>query len=535
MENKNNIYKILLLFFTIFIILSSAFILYRYDKIKIEKNSKAKNVEKMQLELAELEQKLLKKEFTRLISGVLVIKGIIEEDINDEDGISNLSFSERMITRIVKNKRIYDQIRYIDEKGNEIIRIDLEDDEPVVYKGDHLQNKADRYYFVDTMNTSEGEIYASKLDLNVENGKIEEPIKPVARVATKIYDKNKNEKGIVILNYFAHIMIEDFVDVSKSRVGSSYLLNQDAYFISNTEEPSTEFAFMYDDKQELNFKNMYPLAYDEIFNKHQEFFETEDDIFFAKKVVVFNEADGKGIKIPVDKIVLGDGDLVVVSHINKSEHKDLYMGSVFDNLYEIINKDIASLVIIFVLSILFSFIIRSRIEQRNEEKYLSEFDEATGVLNRRAGLEKLDKLIDKTRTMEIDMGIVFVDVNGLKSVNDILGHNYGDELIRTSAQIMKNTIRQNDVLFRYGGDEFVMCLSKVGYEGAVSFWVRILEQIDEVNKNAGLKYNISLSHGFSLIPKEEKNVDINKHINEADENMYKEKLEIKKTAVIIKK
>ncbi len=534
MKNKKNILKVLLLIFTIFIILSSSFVLYRYDKIKIEKNSKAKNVEEMQLELAELEQKLLKKEFNRLITGVLVIKGFIEEDINDENG-DDLSVSERMITRIVKNKKIYDQIRYIGEDGNEIIRVDLENDEPVIYKGEHLQNKADRYYFIDTMNTSEGEVYVSKLDLNVENGKIEEPIKPVVRVATKIYDKNKNEKGIVILNYYASIMIDDFVSVSKSRTGSSYLLNDDSYFISNVENPDSEFAFMYENSKKKNFKSAYPLAYDEIFNKRKEFFETENDIFFAKKVVVFNDADGKENKIPVEKIVLGDGDLIVVSHINKSEHRDLYMGSIFDSIYEIVKQDIASLVIIFVLSVLFSFIMYSRIKQRITEKYLSEFDEATAVLNRRAGLEKLNKLVDKTRSMNIDVAIIFIDVNGLKTVNDMLGHSYGDELIKTSAQIMKETIRQNDILFRYGGDEFVMCLNKVSYQDAEALWTRILNRINDVNRNSNLQYNISLSHGLSLIPKDEKSVNINKYINEADENMYKEKLEIKKTAVIIKK
>ncbi len=535
MKNKKNILKVLLLIFGVFMILSSSFVLYRHENIKIEKNSKAKNVENIQLELAELEQKLIKKEFSRLISDILILKDIIEEDVNDQDGISSLKSSQKILIGVLKNKKIYDQLRYIDEQGNEIIRVDLENDKPVIYEGEQLQNKADRYYFVDTMKTSEGEIYTSKLDLNVENGKIEQPIKPVIRVATKIYDKNKKEKGIVILNYYADIMIDDFVNVSKSRVGSSYLLNEDSYFISNVENPESEFAFMYEEKQDINFKNAYPLAYNEIFNNNKDFFETDTDIFFAKRVVVFNDDDGRGIKIPVDKMILGDGDLIVVSHISKHEHKDLYMGSFYDNVYEIIDKDIASLVIIFVLSILFAFIIFSRIKQRIQEKYLSEFDEATAVLNRRAGLEKIEKLINKTRAMNTDVAIIFVDVNGLKSVNDILGHNFGDELIKTSAQIMKDTIRQNDILFRYGGDEFVMCLSKVGYEEAENLWARILKQIDEVNKNNNLQYNISLSHGVSVIDKEEKNIDLKYYIDQADENMYKEKLEIKKTAVIIKK
>ncbi len=172
------------------------------------------------------------------------------------------------------------------------------------------------------------------------------------------------------------------------------------------------------------------------------------------------------------------------------------------------------------------------------EKYIAEFyaemDQATNIFNRRAGLEKMSLLINKARTTKLNIGIIFVDVNGLKSVNDILGHQYGDQLIESAATIMKESIRQHDILFRYGGDEFIMCLEGLDSEGINNIWQRIKSKLDQINNNNELKFNISLSHGVSIIKGEDKNIDMNKYIEDADQKMYEEKIEIKKTAVIIK-
>ncbi|PID79928.1 MAG: hypothetical protein CSB19_01465 [Clostridiales bacterium] len=285
---------------------------------------------------------------------------------------------------------------------------------------------------------------------------------------------------------------------------------------------------MYSDRQEVNFKNVHPLAYHEIFDNGKVYFETENDMYFAKKVVPFS--DGENEKYSSENIVLGDGALTIVFHMQKDKVPNLFLDSFVDVIMAILEKNIAGFIALFIISILLTVLVHLYDKHKASLKYYSEIDQATEIFNRRAGLEKSLELINKTRSNGINAGIIFVDVNGLKSVNDNLGHQYGDELIKTAAKIMKDTIRQNDILFRYGGDEFIICLEKIDARGADILWNRILKNIEEFNRSKQYDFDISLSHGVSIILGEEKNVDIKKYIEEADHNMYIEKTSLKEAA-----
>jgi diguanylate cyclase (GGDEF)-like protein/PAS domain S-box-containing protein len=96
------------------------------------------------------------------------------------------------------------QIRYIDPDGNEIIRVDKDSYSilPKIISKEMLQNKADRYYFSETAKMNNNSIWYSKIDLNIERGKIERPYKPVIRIATPVY-YSKVFKGIIIINIHA--------------------------------------------------------------------------------------------------------------------------------------------------------------------------------------------------------------------------------------------------------------------------------------------------------------------------------------------
>ncbi|HSG22627.1 MAG TPA: hypothetical protein VLA64_06660, partial [Azonexus sp.] len=80
---------------------------------------------------------------------------------------------------LLRTKPVYDQARWIDASGQEILRVDLKQGQPVVIAREQLQNKADRYYFIEAMKLAAGQVYVSPIDLNVENGVIEVPHKPM--------------------------------------------------------------------------------------------------------------------------------------------------------------------------------------------------------------------------------------------------------------------------------------------------------------------------------------------------------------------
>ncbi len=100
---------------------------------------------------------------------------------------------------MIKTNKNYMQLRYIDEFGNEVIRFDRDCIDCEVFKQKELQNKSKRYYCQKCLALKKGEVWFSNIDLNVEHGKIEKPIKPVIRVSKAVFDGEKN-RGFVILN-----------------------------------------------------------------------------------------------------------------------------------------------------------------------------------------------------------------------------------------------------------------------------------------------------------------------------------------------
>ena len=86
------------------------------------------------------------------------------------------------------------------------------------------------------------------------------------------------------------------------------------------------------------------------------------------------------------------------------------------------------------------------------------FDELTGVLRRAAGISALDREVARARRQKTPLSVAFVDVDGLKEANDKRGHKAGDELLRKLAATLRSALRAQDLVVRYGGDEFICVL-----------------------------------------------------------------------------
>ena len=120
-------------------------------------------------------------------------------------------------------------------------------------------------------------------------------------------------------------------------------------------------------------------------------------------------------------------------------------------------------------------------------------------------------------------------------MNDTLGHCVGDELIITVSDTIKNTIREQDLVIRMGGDEFLIVLMKVEKAIAEIIWVRIIEAFKAINSMEERNYIISASHGIVQIKNGGEKTDVSMIITEADDKMYEEKVRLKKTLNVIRK
>ncbi|MDP1654017.1 MAG: ATP-binding protein [Rhodocyclaceae bacterium] len=134
------------------------------------------------------------------------------------------------------------QIRFLAADGQEIVRVDKKDDRVAVIPEERLQNKGDRYYFGDAMRRRPGELYVSPLDLNVEFGRVEQPERPVIRVATPIGTGTGNNEGILIINLHADFLLEQIQQMAQARAGTAYLFDRSGHFMARTADNETGFA-----------------------------------------------------------------------------------------------------------------------------------------------------------------------------------------------------------------------------------------------------------------------------------------------------
>ena len=120
----------------------------------------------------------------------------------------------------------------------------------------------------------------------------------------------------------------------------------------------------------------------------------------------------------------------------------------------------------------------------------AEVDEVTGALRRRIGLAALQRELDRTDRAGEALTIVFIDVDGLKHVNDELGHGAGDALLRTVVRCVMDEFRSYDLIFRFGGDEFVCSLAGDGLDGVASRFERIAARIAEAVPDATISTGV---------------------------------------------
>ncbi len=161
---------------------------------------------------------------------------------------------------MVKSKLIYDQIRFIDMSGTEQVRINFNNGKPAAVPSALLQEKQQRYYFKQAIGLQRGEVYLSLLDLNMEHGKIETPAKPMLRFATPCFDRQGNKLGIVVINYLAENLLLRLKAIGTNQLSHSFLLDPNGYWLLGPDE-NVEWGFMYEDRKDKTFGNMYPIAW----------------------------------------------------------------------------------------------------------------------------------------------------------------------------------------------------------------------------------------------------------------------------------
>jgi len=156
-----------------------------------------------------------------------------------------------------------------------------------------------------------------------------------------------------------------------------------------------------------------------------------------------------------------------------------------------------------------------------EISQLTYVDELTSFRNRHAFYHDMKMLEDEYHQYEEDYTVTYLDMNGLKGINDAYGHKAGDDAIITFGVTVRKQLRNNDRIYRMGGDEFVIITRHLDADLLVSKLEMAQTKLYERHDKP---YKITFSYGWDLRSKNETSETLLKH---ADDNMYKMKHELK--------
>ncbi len=270
---------------------------------------------------------LLKKTITGdlkfVVSDLMILSNHYELKMFLEDGNNERKANlVKLFVEFAEQRMLYHQIRFINEKGMEVVRVNY-DGVSVVVPDDKLQNKSNRYYFTDAVKLAKGEIYVSPFDLNIEHGGIERPLRPMIRFCSPVLNKNGLVKGVIVLNYLGERLISDFESGAAGLLGKPMILNKNGFWIY-AGNPDVEWAFMYDDRKDLKFGSQFPEAWAGISKTETGQFLAHDGLFtFATVHPILDQWEkggrtGKWYKFSIARLKLIDNYWKIVSYVPRA-------------------------------------------------------------------------------------------------------------------------------------------------------------------------------------------------------------------------
>lgn len=154
------------------------------------------------------------------------------------------------------------------------------------------------------------------------------------------------------------------------------------------------------------------------------------------------------------------------------------------------------------------------------ERESASFDELTGAYVRRAGFVELEREMARVRRAGEPLVLAFIDVNGLKAINDSRGHAAGDQLLLEVAGVIKARLRSHDLIIRYGGDEFVCAISGLNLGNAKKRLALVNDSLAETTEQG------SVTVGLAELQPDDSPEEL---VARADAALYRQRLEQRRT------
>lgn len=424
-----------------------------------------------------------------------------------------------------KHRKIYDQIRYLDSSGMEIVRINFDGHSSTVVPPDQLQSKAGRYYFKSTLELNRGEVYVSPFDLNVENGAVERPFKPMLRVSTPVFDNEGHKRGAIVLNYLGQIMLDHLHKYFSQDVSSLMLLNSEGYWLKGL-SPEEEWGFMFSERNEATMQNKFPDVWKQCTQSHRGQLHSAKGLFTFATIYPLQSGQ---VSCPGSCAEEGE----VRSTISSNEYFWKIISFVPP---QVVNAKIYGLVnVILIVSaagvallLFLAHQVATNAVQREQTSALVHSmaykDTLTELPNRRLFEDRLQQEVALAQRSGKKVAALFLDLDHFKEVNDTLGHEAGDQLLQQVARRLEKLVRKSDTVARLGGDEFILLLSNLDkLQDADIVADKVIRELSSTFSLAGQELHVGTSVGIAIYPSDSESLE--QLIACADKALYRAKQE----------
>ncbi|XPS82210.1 diguanylate cyclase (GGDEF) domain protein [Desulfosarcina variabilis str. Montpellier] len=368
--------------------------------------------------------------------------------------------------------------------------------------------------------------------MNVENGAIEQPLKPMIRAATPVFDENNQKRGIIVINYLAEKLLSEIQDHCDNNLSEVMLLNSAAYWLLSPKSHQA-WGFLIDDRRDHRFSLHYPEAWPFISHHPKGQVNTQNGLFVFSRIFPLLE----GRFPPVDESLANETApnlpdqystyYWILIHRVSPDRLDSFKNAL---VKKYLFFSISLLIIIAPGSWVMALETTRRRAQDAQLANLAMVDALTGLPNRRAFVERLNMDVARNSRHDRKLGLLYIDIDGFKAVNDTKGHDAGDALLVAIGETLQQHLRKSDMVARIGGDEFVCILAEIdSIDGALQAGKNLLTALSlPIEIDAG-EVKIGASIGAAVFP--DHATDVDALVKAADEAMYQAKITGKNNCV----
>ena len=500
---------------------------------QIERSEYLSGLETGEANSLALQRAAITRALDRIAADVLFLASqnelILHLDTGNEAAVRDM---EREYMHLARSRRVYGQIRFLDTRGQERVRVECRHGRTEAVPGNRLQDKSGRYYFKECIRLGRGDIFLSPMDLNVEHGRIEQPVRPVLRIGTPVFDSAGRKRGIVLINYDAKPLLERIRKTGITARGATMLLNCRGYWLLGP-DADKEWGFMYPGKTDTSFAKTYPEEWKRMVSEEHGQFRTANGLFsftLEDPAAVLREFSDMVMAstVPAPENDRPSPYFWTLASRVAPETLDRYTGGLLFKL-------LVGGGVLFALMAFGAWHLALALARRQQyEEQLVEaamYDALTGLPNRKLFFDRLNESMNLSARYERRLALLYMDLDGFKEVNDTLGHEAGDELLKRVSSLLTGSVRRSDTVARLGGDEFIVMLNEVTNVGdAVLVGEKLVSALRAPIALRKGSATIGASVGVSVFPEHGDSAEI--LIQKADQAMYVSKRKGKNTCTM---